>query len=170
MKTPRFFYGLLTSSLVLGCFALWPRVVGATISTNAPVAGKSKPGAPAATNDVKAPLPIPGSVFDVSLMPTKDPFFPNSTRQPNPKKDVKESPGFSGRSFQLTGMSGSVGERLAIINHRTLGVGEAVEVTIPQVGKATIRLLQIKENSVIIRVIAPPQPDLIEVSLNKRAQ
>ena len=57
-----------------------------------------------------------------------------------------------------------------MINHRTLGVGEAREVPIPQVGKVTIRLLQIKENSVIIRVIAPPQPDLIELSLSKRAQ
>ena len=41
---------------------------------------------------------------------------------------------------------------------------------VPQSRKVTIRLLQIKENSVVIRVITPSQPDLIEVSLAKRAQ
>jgi hypothetical protein len=169
MKTPRFFYGLLTSALVLGCFALWPRVAGATINTNSVVASKDKPAVPAATNDVKAPLPIPASVFDVTLMPIKDPFFPNSIRVPNPTK-TKEVVGVSARSFQLMALSGSTGERLAMINHRTMGVGEAREVPVPQVGKITIRLLQIKENSVIIRVIAPPQPDLIEVTLRKGAQ
>lgn len=170
MKTPRFFYGLLTGSLVLSCLALWPRVVGASINTNSAVANKGKAGASAATNDVKAPLPIPISVFDVTLMPTKDPFFPNSMRQPVAKKDAKEVPGVSSRSFQLMALSGSTDLRLAMINHRTLSVGESVEVAVPPSGKVTIRLLQIKEDSVVIRVVSPPQPDLIEVSLAKRAQ
>jgi hypothetical protein len=169
MKTPRFFHGMLTGSLLLGCLALWPRVVGATINTNSPVGDKGKPGTPAGTNAVKAPLPIPASVFDVSLLPTKDPFFPNSMRQPNPTK-TKEVQGVSAKSFQLMSLGGSADLRLAMINHRTLSVGESVEVAVPQGGKVTIRVLQIKENSVVIRVISPPQPDLIELSLSKRAQ
>ena len=171
MKTPRFFYGILAGSLVLGCLVLWPRVVGATINTNSPAGDKGKPGTSAGTNAVKElPLPIPASVFDVSLLPTKDPFFPNSTRPPIPHKESKEAPGVSARSFQLMALSGSADLRLAMINHRTLSVGESVEVAVPPGGKVTIRLLQIKENSVVIRVITPPQPDLIELSLAKRAQ
>ena len=46
MKTPRFFYGLLTGSLVLGCLALWPRVADASLSTNLPAGDKGKAGNP----------------------------------------------------------------------------------------------------------------------------
>jgi hypothetical protein len=170
MKTTRFFSLILTGSLVLGCLALWPLAGAATTSTNAPAAVKGKPGDPATTNAVKAPLPIPNSVFDTALAPTKDPFFPNSIRQPITHKNVKEVVGVTASSFHLMAMSGSTDARLAMINHRTLSVGEAVEVPVPNSPKVTIRLMQIKENSVIIRVVSPSQPDLIELSLSKGAQ
>jgi hypothetical protein len=177
MKTPRFFYGFLAGGLVLGCIALWPHSGGAAISTNGPVgvnngkAGITNAPSAAGTNATNSLLPIPVSAFNTDLSPTKDPFFPNTLRQP--KRIVtgpKEVAGISATAFHLMALSGSTDERLAMINHRTLSVGESVEVRVPDGRKATIRLLQIKEKSVIIRVTSPPQPDLIELSLSKGAQ
>jgi hypothetical protein len=165
MKTPRFFYSMLAGCLVLAGLALWPQAGRAASTTNAPADTKGKPAAKAGTgtNSVKAPLPIAGAVFDVAVAPTKDPFFPNSLRRPI--RAAKEVPGVTSSAFQLMALSGGSNERLAMINHRTFGIGETNEVAVPAGGKVTIRLLQIKESSVIIRVITPPQPDLIELLL-----
>ena len=155
----------LLACLVLGCAAL-PAAHGAgtiNVKTNGPAKG-------AGTNSEPASLPIPASVFDLTANPVKDPFFPNSTRPAVAKNDTKAPPGVSPTSFHLSGLSGSSDLRLAIINHRTLGVGETREVPLANGGKVTIRVIQIKEGSVVIRVLTPPQPDLIELSLSKRAQ
>jgi hypothetical protein len=165
MKTPRYFYGVLTGCLVLAGLALWPHTGRATASTNAAPAVKGK-NAATATNTADASLPVPLSVFDVTAVPTKNPFFPNSLRPPV-RPNTAVAPSISATSFQLNALSGSDRERLAMINHRTLGVGESVELTMPTGQKVTIRLLQIKDNddSVVIRVVSPPQADLIELSL-----
>jgi hypothetical protein len=173
MKSPRITYLVLAVSVVLGCLAL-PLARGAMTAKGpdapaAAAAGKEK-SAPAGTNSVKEPLPIPLSVFDVTVVPTKDPFYPNSQRRPVTKKDDKTPIGISASSFKLMAMLGTQDERLVMINHRSLAVGESVEVTTTPGTKATIRLLQIKDTSVIIRVVSPPQPDVIELSLAKGAQ
>ena len=168
MRSPRFFQHVLTVSFVLGCLALLPLALGAT-STNVPAKGKGK--AAAATNSANVMLPIPTSVFDVTATPLKNPFFPLSTRHPISQQSATNAPpGISASSFQLVGLSGSADSRLAMINHRTFGVGEAMEVTTVTGAKTTIRVLQIKETSAVIRIITPAQPDLIELSLRKSAQ
>jgi len=164
MKTPRFCIGITVAALAAVSFAHWARAGGSAI-LGTPT--KGKPGSAAATNTVKAPLPIPNSVFDVSLKPTKDPFFPDSKRSPFPTTKTKENPGVSAGSFQLTALFGAPPDRLAMINRRTLSVGESADLPFPT-GKVKIRLLQIKESSVVLRVVSPPQPDLIELDLADR--
>jgi hypothetical protein len=164
MKSSRIFS--LVPCLLLAYAAL-PSASGAgtiNVKTNAPGAKGIS------TNPEPAALPVPVSVFDLTANPTKDPFFPNSTRSPFPKNQPKTPIGVSLTSFHLGGMSGPPESRLAIVNHRTMGLGETTEVPIPLGGKVTIRIVQFKEDSVIIRVVTPPQPDLIELSLSKRAQ
>lgn len=175
MKTPRFFYGILAGGLALGCIALWPRTGGAAISTNGPVGASGKAGitnAATGTNATNSLLPIPVSAFNVDISPVKDPFFPNTSRLPkrNEKGPKEAPPSISATVFHLMGLSGSSEERLAMINGRTLGVGETNEISLHNGKKVGIRLLQIKEKSVIIRVISPPQPDLLELTLPKGAQ
>ena len=162
---------VLAVTLFFGFVAVLPAANGA--STKPPVAAASK----SATNGTNATiatntfLPIPSSVFDATTTPTKNPFFPNSTRKPIVPGATTNAPvGITASSFQLMILSGSSDSRLATINHRTFGVGEAVDVITSSGQKATIRVLQIKETSVVIRVINPSQPDLIELSLRKGAQ
>jgi hypothetical protein len=166
MKSPRILYPALTASLLLGCAALPLWAGGATnAKTPDPAGTKGKAGA-AGTNSANASLPIPVSVFDPTQPPTKDPFFPNSPRRPVTQQgNDKAVPAISASSFTLMATSGSIDSRLAMINHRTLAAGEATEVTIPSGVKVKIRLMQIKDDSVVIRVVSPPQPDLIELSL-----
>jgi hypothetical protein len=159
MKTTRFLYSIVAAGAVLVCLAYASRAA----ETKAP-AVKAKPGAATGTNTNKVDvlLPVPESVFNVTINPTKDPFFPNSLRQAI--KGPKEAPAVNANSFVLMSMGGSAEARLAMINRRTLAVGETVELMTPN-GKVKIRLLEIKETSVIIRVISPPQPNLIELTL-----
>jgi hypothetical protein len=171
MKSPRNLYLVAATSVVFSCLAL-PLAHGAgaiNLKTNQVAGATAGKGG---TNAEPAEQPVPVSAFDVSSNPTKDPFFPNTGRLPIPDKSTKTAPGVSSRSFQLMALSGYDKERLAMINHRTLAVGEAMEVpSLSGTGtKVTIRLMQIKETSVVIRVIQPPQPDLIELSLRKGAQ
>lgn len=168
MKSSRFAFQILTASLIVGGLAALPLAHGAGATNPAPTAkGKTAP----ATNNANAILPIPPSVFDVTANPLKNPFFPNSQRHPvSQAASTNAAPLISASSFQLMGLSGSIESRLAMINHRTFGVGEAVEVITTSGQKVTIRVLQIKDTSVLVRVLAPPQPDLIELSLSKRAQ
>ncbi len=114
------------------------------------------PSAPAATttattNAAPPELTIPLSVFDVTNGPVKDPFFPLSTRSAVPIATNAVAPAFSATSFRLKGLSGGANERLALINNRTLAVGEEAEVTTPS-GNVKIRCLQIRDSSAVIRV------------------
>ena len=160
----------VVTCLALG-YATLPSANGAgTIDAKAGAPGAKAAGAKAAgTNAEPASLPVPESVFDLAATPMKDPFFPNTVRVPFPKNVVKQTTTVLATYFHLTGLSGVGPDRLAIINHRTMAVGEDTEVSIPG-NKATVRIVQFKETSVVIRVVNPPQPDLIELSLSKHAQ
>jgi hypothetical protein len=172
MKSSSKFYLAAATTVVFGCLTLSSAHGAGAMNLKTNEAAAATGGKGATTNSASAELAVPLSVFDLSANPTTDPFFPSTGRKPIPDKNTKAAPAVSIRSFQLMAMSGSKGERLAMINHRTLAVGETTEV--PPMngvgGKITIRLMQIKETSVVIRVIQPPQPDLIELSLSKRAQ
>jgi hypothetical protein len=132
---------------------------GAT--TNALAGAKGAAG----TNAEPAELAVPLSVFDLTVKPSKDPFFPLSVRQPVPA--ATNVVAFSAASFTLKGLSGAAGRRLALINNRTLADGESTEITTPT-GKVKIHCIRIKEGSVIVR--ADTQPDTIEIFLRKAAQ
>lgn len=167
MKLFRHFYFGLQAAVVLVCFGL---VAARGANTNT-VPGKAKTnaakaaGSAAATNTGPVELPVPHSTFDVTIKPTKDPFFPLSMRQPVPS--ATNALAFSASAFALKGLSGPNGHRLALINNRTLGVGESTELT-TAAGKTKIRCLDIRESSVLIRVGAQPEP--IEIFLRKAAQ
>jgi hypothetical protein len=109
--------------------------------TNAP--------APAGTNTVK--LIIPVAVFDVTNAAVKDPFFPLSARRAVPSAVTNAPVAVNSSLFLLKGLSGGVGRRLALINNRTLAVGEDAEVT-TSAGRFKIRCLEIKDDSVVIHV------------------
>lgn len=141
--------------ITAACIAL---LINATAATQP--AGKA-----AATNSAPEELAIPLSVFNLTNGVAKDPFFPNSVR--HPVQAQVAAPTFSRDAIILKGLSGSAGERLALINNRTLAAGEEAEIT-TSAGKVKIRLLEIKESSVLIR--ASTLPDVVEISLRKSAQ
>jgi hypothetical protein len=144
----------------------------ATSSTNGLALGKTNSAASAtnsvttATNLGPVEVPIPAAVFDLAAKPTKDPFFPLSLRQPI-QQATNATPAFSAAVFNLKGLSGSPGHRLALINNRTVAAGEDAEITTAS-GKVKIQCVEIKESSVIIR--AESQTDPLEVFLRKSAQ
>ncbi len=157
-----FSFGLRLATALL-CFALVPGARGA--NTNSIPGAKATNSVAAATNLAPAELPVPRSVFDLAAKPTKDPFFPLSLRQPVPT--ATNALAFSASSFVLKGLSGSVGNRLALINNRTLAPGENAEITTPA-GKIKIHCVEIRESSVIIRAASQSEP--IEIFLRKAAQ
>jgi hypothetical protein len=98
-----------------------------------------------------APEVAPRSVFVMPMNPQegRDPFFPNSTRPYENAPTAKKSIGDIS-SLVLKGISGPPDHRLAIINNRTLGVGDEQDLTTPQ-GRIHIRCVEIKSNSVVIQ-------------------
>ena len=97
-----------------------------------------------------APEVAPRSVFVMPMNPQegRDPFFPNSIRPYENAPAAKKSIGDIS-SLVLKGISGPPDHRLAIINNRTLGVGDEQDLTTPQ-GRIHIRCVEIKSNSVVI--------------------
>ena len=139
-------------------------------NTNGVPNAKTPAGGKAATNNVATntgpvELAVPRSVFDVTVKPTKDPFFPLSLRQPVPS--ATNALAFSASSFFLKGLSGAARQRLALINNRTVAAGENAEVTTVS-GKIKIHCLEIRESSVLIRAGAQSEP--LEIFLRKAAQ
>jgi hypothetical protein len=108
------------------------------------------PLAAAPVTQPPAPEVVPRSIFVIPTNPQegRDPFFPNSTRPyenaPASKKSVGDV-----SSLVLKGISGPPDHRLAIINNRTLAVGDEQDLTTPQ-GRIHIRCVEIKANSVVI--------------------
>src|ERR1051325_6611568 len=118
----------------------------------------------AETNRNRAPIQVvfPQSVFASEGATGKDPFFPNSRRRI--KGDDSGKPRVI-RDFstllKLTGIAGGV-RPIATINNLTFAVGEEQEVKV-EGGKAKIRVLEIREKSVVIAVDKQVQP--IELKL-----
>ena len=108
------------------------------------------PVAAAPVTQPVAPELAPRSVFLIPANPQegRDPFYPNSTRPYENAPAAKASMG-DVRSLVLKGISGPPEHRLAIINNRTLGVGDESDLTTPQ-GRIHIRCVEIKDNSVVI--------------------
>ncbi|HWF19557.1 MAG TPA: hypothetical protein VG754_09820 [Verrucomicrobiae bacterium] len=158
MKFSRLFPIGLKVVITLLCLAVLP-AARATNTTNAPSSG-------AKTNSAPEETPIPLSVFDLSVKPTRDPFFPLSNRQPVPAL-ATNAPAISASTFTLKGLSGSFSHPLALVNNRTVAPGEDAEVTTPT-GKFRIHCVEIKPPSVFLRISS--QSDLIEISLRKTAQ
>ena len=82
----------------------------------------------------------------------RDPFFPNSTRPYQaavvPSTRATE---VDFDSLVLQGISGVAPNRLAVINKRTLGVGDYAEVSTSK-GRIHIHCLEINANSALIEV------------------
>lgn len=94
----------------------------------------------------------PRSVFTIPAdsKDGRDPFFPDSPRPyeavaaANPRvADVS--------SLVLKGFSGSLDQRLVIINNHTFAAGDEGDVTTP-VGRIHLTCIEIKTNSVVIEV------------------
>ena len=118
----------------------------------------------AETNTNRAPTQVvfPQSVFATEGVTGKDPFFPNSTRrvkrlEPSKQPTIRD---FSGL-LKLTGITGGV-RPIATINNLTFAVGEEQEVKV-EGGRLKIRVLEIREKSVVISAEKQPLP--IELKL-----
>jgi hypothetical protein len=131
----------------------------------APPEAASKAGSQ--TNSVAAEVVIPQSVFDLTAKGIKDPFYPNTLRSPIPvpAATTNSVPVAALTSLVLKALSGGAGQRLALINNRTLEVGETAEVTTAGGGKIKIRCVEIKESSVLVKVDGQGEP--IEIHLRK---
>lgn len=88
------------------------------------------------------------SVFIDNYRLSKDPFFPKSRRRENMALSTR-SQGELPSGLVLGGLSGSKEKRLALINNKTLAVGEEADI---KVDGQTIRLrcLEIRERSVLV--------------------
>ena len=161
MKIYRLHSVVALAATAVTCFALLRD--GRAAATQP--AGPGKTGAAAATNSASDEITIPLAVFNLTNGVARDPFFPNSVR--HPVQPQAAAPTFSREAIILKGLSGSTAQRLALINNRTVAVGEEAEIT-TAAGKVKIRLLDIKEASVLLRVAT--LPDVVEISLRKSAQ
>ena len=124
----------------------------------------------AETNTNRAPVQaqaqvqvaIPQSTFAISGSTGKDPFFPNSIRRMK-RDDTGKQP--AARDFssllKFTGIAGGA-RPIATINNLTFAAGEEQEVKV-EGGKVRIRVLEIREKSVVVMVERQPQP--IELKL-----
>ena len=119
-------------------------------------------GAQTNTNSAPVQLVIPQSVFLTDGATGKDPFFPSSIRRikrddtgkPQPSRDLSVL-------LKLTGIAGGV-RPIATINNLTFAAGEEQDVRV-EGGKLKIRVLEIREKSVVVSVERQPLP--IELKL-----
>jgi len=114
----------------------------------------------AETNRVSSEVMIPKSVFVADGATGKDPFFPNSSRLRKimPDETTKGTPvqeDFS-RLLKLTGIAGGA-RPIATVNNLTFAVGEEQEVKADG-RKIKIRVLEIREKSVVVKVEKQPAP------------
>lgn len=118
------------------------------------VAGILLPASRGADNSPPPIVPVgaPKSEFVDDPGNGKDPFFPRSTRRKAVVKTVDTAPPDpTVPSFVvLRGISLAQGRKLAIINNHTLGEGEERELKAPNGQVLKIRVIEIKEKSVII--------------------
>lgn len=117
----------------------------------------------AETTNVAPAVVIPKSAFVAEGDTGRDPFFPNSSRLMKKVADttvpqVRED---YSRFLKLTGVTGGA-KPIATINNLTFAVGEDQEVKV-EGRKIRIRVLDIREKSVIVSVEKQPAP--IELKL-----
>ncbi len=112
--------------------------------------------AAAADSSVSKPLeqtnPRPLSTFGspTTLNEGRDPFYPNSTRVLAMMRPVeKKGPGPA--TLELKGISGTSDQPLAIINNRTLAVGEEQDVNTAE-GRVRVLCLAIEGTKVRVKV------------------
>ena len=102
------------------------------------------------------------SVFASEGVTGKDPFFPNSVRRTKREDTGKAPPSRDFSSLlKLTGIAGGV-RPIATINNLTFAAGEEQEVKV-EGSKVKIRVLEIREKSVLVSVEKQPRP--IELTL-----
>ena len=131
-----------------------------------PAAADKTNGPAGGTNSGPVELPVPLAIFDLTNTVVKDPFFPNTLRHPVHATN-NATAAFSISSIVLKGLAGTTSEPLALINNKTLAVGEDAEIT-TAAGKVRIRVVEIKKSSVLIR--SASLPDVVEIYLRKSAQ
>ncbi len=119
-------------------------------------------GAPASTPAQKpaaqvpiSQIAIPQAVFVMPNNPGegKDPFYPKSAYpygHPQIVPQTSTVPQIVHAELKLQGFSGPPEKPLAIINGKTLGLGEEGEVNTPS-GKIPVRVLQFKLDAVIVQ-------------------
>lgn len=92
---------------------------------------------------------VPQSVFVIPTNPSEghDPFYPNSTRLYSSGVTNASNTIPSASLLVLNGLS----DRLAIINRRTMAVGETTDVP-TATGTVKVHLLEIKGKSVVVEV------------------
>ena len=164
-QSTAWFAGLAAIALLLvAATAARAAANDAAPATTATVSTNSASGTD--TNAAPKELPIPRSTFELTAN-THDPFFPNSLRHAAGNDKTNAVAGLIPSNFQLKGLSGPAGKRLAVINNRTFGPGEKYEVT-TATGKVIIRCEEIKENSVLIRTEGMIDP--VEIFMRKTAQ
>jgi hypothetical protein len=122
-----------------------------TFAVESPAKTEPRKEAPGAS---PAEAVIAQSIFDASAN-LKDPFHPKSIRRPGlgVVEPIKSDTSASDLASMLVlkGLSGQASHRLAVINGRTLAVGEEDEITTPR-GKVKIRCLEIRSASVVVAV------------------
>jgi hypothetical protein len=96
---------------------------------------------------------VPKSVFIDDPDNGKDPFFPDSKRRVTGQPaDVPVRTGVE--ALELKGITGPPENRIALINNLTFQSGEVGEVRVPgQTNKFTIQCLDIREKSVVVRIV-----------------
>ena len=105
----------------------------------------------AETNRQPATVVFPKSIF-VDDPNGKDPFFPNRQRGVvvrQPTDPAPKEPDW--KALQLRGITGVGDQRFALINNLTFAKGEEGDVKVKN-GKIKIRVLEVKERSVIIQI------------------
>jgi hypothetical protein len=151
MKLSRALLSGLLPCLAVGFLSVSSARSDTPAKTATPAAGTN-------TNSAAAEFVIPQSSFDLTSKDIKDPFFPQTLRQPIPALATNNVPLINASSFALKALSGAVNQRLALINNRTMAPGESAEVTTAGGTKLKIRCVEIKESSVVIRLENSPEP------------
>jgi len=108
------------------------------------------------TNRAPAQVAFPQSVFSTDGVTGKDPFFPNSIRRMKRDDTGKQPTRDLSGLLKLTGVTGGV-KPIATINNLTFAAGEEQEVKV-EGGRLKIRVLEIREKSVVINVEKQPLP------------
>ena len=136
-------------SLFSGCLETlrWPGLILAAVLAMAVPVHAAEPAR--ATNE----FAFPKSVFIYNDMKGKDPFFPNRNRggTVSVSTNTAISTGPNLADLQLRGLAGPPERRIALINNLTFTKDEEQEVRIGN-AKAKIKVLEIREKSVIIRI------------------